>query len=68
MTFTHDRHEAAAIFERMRDQGIHVRVTPVGSTRIDMERRGLTDMVRASVHYYNTEEELGRFVRAIRDL
>ena len=45
-----------------------MRVTPVGSTRIDMERRGLTDMVRASVHYYNTEEELGRFVRAIRDL
>ena len=68
VTFTHERHAARPSFERMREQRINVRVTPVGSTRIDMEQRGLTEMVRASVHYYNTEEELERFVRAIRDL
>lgn len=68
VTFTHERHAAHAIFERMRERRINVRVTPVGSTRIDMEERGLTEMVRASVHYYNTEGELGRFARAIRDL
>ncbi|MHB1937898.1 MAG: aminotransferase class V-fold PLP-dependent enzyme [Acidobacteriaceae bacterium] len=65
VTFTHERHAAGAIFEQMREQRINVRVTPVSSTRIDMEQRGLTAMVRASVHYYNTEEELERFVRAV---
>ncbi|MHB1674524.1 MAG: aminotransferase class V-fold PLP-dependent enzyme [Acidobacteriaceae bacterium] len=65
VTFTHERHSAAAIVARMREQNINVRVTPLGSTRIDMEQRGLTAMARASVHYYNTEEELERFVRAV---
>jgi selenocysteine lyase/cysteine desulfurase len=68
VTFTHDRHAAQSIFERMRDQRINVRVTAVFSTRIDMEDRGLPDMVRASVHYYNTGEELARFTQAIRGL
>lgn len=68
VTFTHERQTAQTIFERMRDQQINVRVTAVGSTRIDMEQRGLTEMVRASVHYYNTEEELERFAEAIADL
>ncbi|MGO8719273.1 MAG: aminotransferase class V-fold PLP-dependent enzyme [Acidobacteriaceae bacterium] len=68
VTLTHERFAAATVFERMRDQGINVRVTGVGSTRIDMEQRGLTEMVRASVHYYNTEEEISRFAQAIHEL
>lgn len=65
VTFTHERHAAQEIFERMRDDRINVRVTAIGSTRIDMEERGLTEMVRASVHYYNSEEELTRFTQAV---
>ena len=68
MTFTHERHAAQTIFERMRDQQINVRVTAVGSTRLDMEQRGLTEIVRASAHYYNTEEELARFSQAVAAL
>ena len=68
VTFTHERHTAHAIFERMREQRINVRVTSVSSTRIDMEQRGLTEMVRASVHIYNTEEEIERFTQAVREL
>jgi selenocysteine lyase/cysteine desulfurase len=65
VTFTHDVHDARAIVAKMREQRINVRVTPISSTRIDMEQRGLAAMVRASVHYYNTEEELERFVQAV---
>ncbi len=65
VTFTHANHTAQSIFERMRDQRINVRVTPIAGTRIDMEQRGLPEMVRASVHYYNTEEEVARFLRAL---
>lgn len=68
VTFTHERHAAQTVFECMRDQGINVRVTAVGFTRLDMEQRGLTEMVRASVHYYNTEEEIARCSQAIAEL
>lgn len=65
VTFTHAKAPAQAVFERLRDQGINVRVTPIFGARIDMEQRGLPEMVRASAHYFNTEGELERFVRAV---
>ncbi|WP_207476724.1 aminotransferase class V-fold PLP-dependent enzyme [Arenibaculum pallidiluteum] len=56
-----------AVKERLRARGINVSVTRVGSTRLDMEARGIESLVRASVHYYNTEEELDRFCRALAE-
>lgn len=46
---------------RLRAGGINVSVTRRASTRLDMEERGLAEMVRASVHYYNHEDEIDRF-------
>jgi len=40
----------------------------VGATRLDMERRGLKSLNRASVHYYNTVEELDFFLAAVESL
>lgn len=68
VTLTHARISSQEIFERMRDQKINVRVAPIFGARIDMEQRGLPEMVRASVHYYNTEEELERFAAAMQAL
>ena len=35
------------------------------SSRLDLKGRGLLNVMRASVHVYNTEEELDRFVAAL---
>jgi cysteine desulfurase / selenocysteine lyase len=49
-------------------KNINVSVSGRGSTLLDMDKRGLADVVRASVHYYNDEEEIGRFCEAVEAL
>ncbi len=66
VSFTVDGLEPAAIKDSLARNRINVTVSSRGSTRIDMERRGLTDMVRASVHYYNTEGEIDRTCDVLR--
>lgn len=65
VTFTAEGHDPEAIRLALAARGINVSVTTRSSTRLDMEARGLESMVRASVHYYNTEEELARLVAAV---
>jgi selenocysteine lyase/cysteine desulfurase len=51
-----------ALKQALRARGINVSVSTQFSSRLDLEGRGLKDVMRASVHLYNTEEELDRFV------
>ena len=46
-------------------QRINISVSTIDFARYDFEARDLTAVNRASVHYYNTEEELTRLVDAI---
>ena len=57
-----DVYELAAI---LRAQHINISVSTIDFARYDFEARGLTAVDRASVHYYNTEEELTRLVDAV---
>ena len=56
---------AQTVHEALARQGINVSVSLVDYARLDLSARGLPDLVRASVHYYNTEEELDRLVSAL---
>jgi selenocysteine lyase/cysteine desulfurase len=68
VTFTCDGHSAGEVMQRLQAKGIAVRTVERSSTRIDMERRGLDELVRASVHYYNTEAEIERLCEALRSI
>ena len=57
--------EGAEVQRRLRTDGINVSVSPRRYTRIDMEDRGLAEVIRASVHYYNTEGEIDRLAERL---
>ncbi|MCC8428965.1 aminotransferase class V-fold PLP-dependent enzyme [Reyranella aquatilis] len=68
VTFAVDGKDHPALKQALRDQRINVSVSTQFSSRLDLKGRGLKDVMRASVHVYNTEEELDRFVAALRPL
>jgi cysteine desulfurase/selenocysteine lyase len=61
VSFTVNGHDADEIRQTLTRQQINVTVSRLTSTRLDMEARGLPSVVRASVHYYNSEVEVDRF-------
>ena len=58
ITFTVDGMAPQSVKAELGDAGINVDASSVYSTRLDMRRRGLDEVVRASVHYFNTEAEI----------
>ncbi len=65
VTFAVKNHAAAAVQEKLALSGINVSVSAPSSTRLDAEARGLPPLVRASPHYYNTEDEVDRLVSVV---
>ncbi|HEY4449404.1 MAG TPA: aminotransferase class V-fold PLP-dependent enzyme [Steroidobacteraceae bacterium] len=49
-------------------QRINVSVSDAAWTRLDMDERGIPALIRASVHYYNTDEETDTFSAALAEL
>jgi cysteine desulfurase/selenocysteine lyase len=68
VTFTVDGMPAEAAAAALSAAGINVSVTPASYSRTDLGERGLAAVVRASVHYYNTEDELGRLLSIVAGL
>jgi len=68
VTLTAAGHSASAIQQALRERAINATVSRLTSTRLDMEARGLSELLRVSVHYYNSEEEIERLVAALREV
>jgi len=68
VSFTVDDYTPAHVKETMAAQQITVHTSRRTSTLLDMTERGIDALIRASVHYYNTEEEVDRLIGAIASL
>lgn len=68
VTFTVAGHSALEVKTYLASKAINVAASTLSGTRIDMENRGLADLVRASVHYYNTEEEIAKFCAVVQSV
>lgn len=68
VTFMAEGLPAEQIQQALAARAINVTVSRTSSTRFDMEARGLEEIVRASVHYYNDEGEVERFCEVVGEV
>ena len=68
VTFAHERWKLAEICQALAQRGIHAIVAPKQACFLDMDARGLEALTRASVHYYNDEDEIERFCEALAEI
>jgi selenocysteine lyase/cysteine desulfurase len=68
VTFTMAGREPGAIKQALLTQGINVHVSATGDSRLEVESRDVSGVVRASVHYYNSEDEIERLCAALAKL
>lgn len=60
-TFTVDGIDPQEVADRLRAEHANVTISTATSAQLDLPHRGLDAVVRASVHYITTEDELDRF-------
>lgn len=65
VTFTVAGVPASDVTAALKRDRINTSVSSIASTRYDMEARGLEDIVRASVHYITTEDEIQHLVDGV---
>ncbi len=66
VSFQKQDEPAVDVAARLYEKRINVSVTDIESAQIDFGDRGIDATVRASVHYFNTENEVDRFVETLK--
>ncbi|MFI0169060.1 aminotransferase class V-fold PLP-dependent enzyme [Streptomyces sp. NPDC017095] len=65
VTFTVEGRDSQDVARALQARGINVSVSLAGYARWDLAPRSLTSVVRASVHYYNTDDEIDQLIDAL---
>jgi selenocysteine lyase/cysteine desulfurase len=68
VTFTVEGLSAGEVQSALAQRRVNVSVSDASAARLDLDPRGIVDLVRASVHYFNTEEEIDLLVETVRSL
>ncbi len=66
VTFTVDGRSPQEIQAALAGERINVSVTDAASARLDLDARGIDGLIRASAHYFNTDDELDRLLDVVR--
>ena len=66
VTFTAEQLPPLAIKRYLREHRINVSTSKGSGSLVSFQHRGLTEVVRASVHYYNTEQEIDYFIETLQ--
>lgn len=65
VTFTSQNRTVDEILKQLNLKKINVSISRQEYARLDLAKRNLSALVRASVHYYNTEEEIDILCQAL---
>jgi len=65
VTLSREGIPAATLQQQLRQHGVNTSVARGANARLDLEAESLGDVLRASVHYYNTEAEIERFAELL---
>ncbi len=68
VTFTATQMDAVGLKTALSGKQITVSVSTGSGSFVTFRQRNLTAVVRASIHYYNTEEEIDRFILILAKL
>lgn len=69
VTFSVHGQDCSAIQRRLSAENINVSIaTALPFVPLDLRKRGINALIRASVHYYNTENEIDKFIETLRAL
>ena len=68
VTFWAKNHKAADIVTTLRYHHINTSVSEPGSTLLDATKNNLPGLVRASLHYYNDQDEIDKFVDILKKI
>ena len=67
-SFTVDGVDPEDVKARLRGEGCNVSVSTATSAQLDLAHRGLDSVVRASLHYVTTDDELDRFATLLHEI
>jgi len=68
VTFDVDGRTSPEVQGQLRSAGFNLSGPPALMSQLDLTPRSIPEVVRAGVHYYNTEEEVARLCEAVADL
>jgi selenocysteine lyase/cysteine desulfurase len=66
VTFSVNGIDSGLVKSKLAEEDINVSVGKAVSTLLYMNKKELSNIVRASVHYYNTEAEIKTFCQALK--
>ena len=68
VTFRTSQLDAYAIKSEMKKRKINITVSDGSGTLVSFQKRNIDSVVRSSVHYFNTEDEIDIFVEALKEV